>query len=209
LRATPVGHVVARLWAQSEACTPTLRAASTRRPSGFGRRCAAAARRRARMPDERCCIAAIEGRQAELPGRKAKRIRGSREATLLIARAAAKERSRVLVGAGRVWGCGTGLWSPAVRDEFAGSTGAGAKSASLASSRGAGARAIHHAFTHFDLLRIPWWYGAAEWAVHEGDDRLWYPPRQSAAGGIAPAIRQLFERLRGRRRRRRRRRRLA
>ena len=58
------------------------------------------------------CIAALEGRQAELPSPKQKRARGSREATLLIAETGSDGAVAVLVErrpAAGLWG---GLWSP-------------------------------------------------------------------------------------------------
>src|SRR5258708_34102503 len=58
------------------------------------------------------CVAAREGRQAELPGLKKRRDRGSREATLLIAESGVEGSRAILLerrpGPG-IWG---GLWSP-------------------------------------------------------------------------------------------------
>ncbi|HEY0799344.1 MAG TPA: NUDIX domain-containing protein, partial [Steroidobacteraceae bacterium] len=146
------------------------------------------------------CIAALEGRQAELPGRKQTRVRRSREATLLIAQTGTNGSTAVLVERRPTSGVWGGLWSPPQFDserealewclkEF----GDAAESQSLPP--------IDHAFTHFDLRLNPlqvFCRPSAE--VGEGDDRIWYqldaPPRI----GLPQPIRQLFERLRDARR---------
>jgi A/G-specific adenine glycosylase len=143
------------------------------------------------------CVAALEGRQGELPGRKVKRARGSREATLLIAETDSDGSIAVLVERRPTAGLWGGLWSPPqFESEFAALDWCRreigepeVESRSLAP--------IHHAFTHFDLrlnpLRVRCQPGAG---VHDGDDRLWYrlgsPPRV----GLPQPIRALFERLR-------------
>jgi A/G-specific adenine glycosylase len=143
------------------------------------------------------CVAALEGRQEELPGRKLRRARGSREATLLIAETDSEGSIAVLVERRPTVGLWGGLWSPPqFESEFAALDWCRreigepeVESRSLAP--------IHHAFTHFDLrlnpLRVRCQPSAA---IHDGDDRLWYrlgsPPRV----GLPQPIRQLFERLR-------------
>src|SRR5450432_260716 len=79
--------VIAKLWAQSEACTPTLDVGKyTQAIMDLGATVCTRARPACTIcPMSTDCIAALEGRQAELPGAKQKRTRGSREATLLIA----------------------------------------------------------------------------------------------------------------------------
>jgi A/G-specific adenine glycosylase len=143
------------------------------------------------------CVAAFEGRQAELPGRKLKRARGSREATLLIAETDSDGSIAVLVERRPSVGLWGGLWSPPqFESEFAALDWCRRE----IGEPEVGSRAlapIHHAFTHFDLrlnpLRVRCQPGAA---VHDGDDRLWYrlgsPPRV----GLPQPIRALFERLR-------------
>ena len=80
--------VIAKLWAQAEACTPTTQVgAYTQAIMDLGATlCSRANPACTLCPMSTDCIAALEGRQAELPSPKQKRARGSREATLLIAR---------------------------------------------------------------------------------------------------------------------------
>jgi A/G-specific adenine glycosylase len=191
--------VVAQLWAQSEICTPTLKvAAYTQAIMDLGATvCSRSGPACTVCPMSSGCVAALEGRQAELPGRKTKRVRGSREATLLIAETGIAGSAAVLVErrpAAGLWG---GLWSPPqFESEFAaldwcrreiGEPEVGSRLLAP----------IHHAFTHFDLLLTPLRVRCQPSAsVHDGDDRLWYrlgdPPRV----GLPQPIRQLFERLR-------------
>jgi A/G-specific adenine glycosylase len=191
--------VVAQLWAQSEICTPTLQvAAYTQAIMDLGATvCSRSGPACTVCPMSSGCVAALEGRQTELPGRKTKRARGSREATLLIAETGIAGLAAVLVErrpAAGLWG---GLWSPPqFESEFAAldwcrrEIGEPEMESRLLAP-------IHHAFTHFDLLLTPLRVRCQPSAsVHDGDDRLWYrlgdPPRV----GLPQPIRQLFERLR-------------
>src|SRR3984957_1111090 len=184
---------------QSEECTPTLNVgAYTQAIMDLGATvCTRANPACTVCPMSRDCIAAMEGRQAELPGRKLKRARGSREATLLIAETGNKGSVAVLVQRRPAVGLWGGLWSPPqFESEFAAldwcrrEIGEPESGSQLLAP-------IHHAFTHFDLrlnpLRVR---GRAFPTVRDGEDRLWYrlgdPPRV----GLPQPIRQLFERLR-------------
>ena len=191
--------VVARLWTQAEACTPVLKvAAYTQAIMDLGATVCSRTRPACTVcPMSSGCIAALEGRQEELPSPKQKRARGSREATLLIAETGEDGAVAVLVErrpAAGLWG---GLWSPPqFESEFAALDWC-RREIGEPESRTHGLAPIHHAFTHFDLrlnpLRVRCRPHAA---VHEGDDRLWYrlgdPPRV----GLPQPIRRLFERLR-------------
>jgi A/G-specific adenine glycosylase len=143
------------------------------------------------------CVAALEGRQEELPGRKAKRTRGSREATLLIAETDSDGSIAVLVERRPAVGLWGGLWSPPqFESEFAALDWC-RREIGEPEVESRVLAPIHHAFTHFDLrlnpLRVRCQPGAG---VHDGEDRLWYrlgdPPRV----GLPQPIRALFERLR-------------
>ena len=193
--------VVATLWAQAEACTPKSDvAAYTQAIMDLGATLCTRARPACTVcPMNDGCIAALEGRQAELPGRKVKRARGSREATLLIAETGSNGSVAVLVQrrpAAGLWG---GLWSPpqfdSKRDALEwcrreiGEAEAGAGSAELAP--------IDHAFTHFDLRLHPLRVRCrALAAVREDEDRLWYRLESPPRVGLPAPIRLLFERLR-------------
>src|SRR5450631_3007183 len=74
--------VVAALWAQSEACTPARNVgAYTQAIMDLGATlCTRANPACTVCPMSTDCVAALEGRQTELPGRRSKRARGSREA---------------------------------------------------------------------------------------------------------------------------------
>ena len=191
--------VVAALWMQSDACTPTLNVgAYTQAIMDLGATvCTRANPACTVCPMSRDCIAALEGRQAELPGRKSKRARGSREATLLIAETGNDGSVAVLVErrpAAGLWG---GLWSPPqFESEFAAldwcrrEIGEPKVSPRVLDP-------IHHAFTHFDLLLTPLRVRCQpNPAVHEGDDRLWYRLQHPPRVGLPQPILKLFERLR-------------
>ena len=190
--------VIAALWMQSDACTPTLRVGEyTQAIMDLGATLCSRSRPACTVcPMSTGCVAAREGRQAELPGMKQRRLRGSREATLLIAEMESAGLVAVLVErrpAAGLWG---GLWSPPqFESEFAALDWV-RREVGEPESRTEVLAPIHHAFTHFDLrltpLRVRCCLTAA---VHDGDDRLWYclsdPPRV----GLPQPIRRLFERL--------------
>lgn len=191
--------VIAALWAQAEACTPGEKvAAYTQAIMDLGATvCARANPACTVCPMSQGCVAALEGRQAELPSRKQKRARGSREATLLIAESGKDGSIAVLVErrpAAGLWG---GLWSPPqFESEFAaldwvrreiGEPERGSQHLSP----------IHHAFTHFDLRLNPLRVRCRpDPAVHDGDDRLWYALKDPPRVGLPQPILKLFERLR-------------
>jgi A/G-specific adenine glycosylase len=190
--------VLAALWLRADACTPDQNvAAYTQAIMDLGATlCTRARPACTRCPVNRDCIAALEGRQKELPGRKLKRARPSREATLLIAQTGGKGSAAVLLERRPSSGLWGGLWSPpqfASEDDAlawcAREFGATEESEALAP--------IDHAFTHFDLRLKPLLVrGQQNLKALEGDDRLWYqldaPPRI----GLPQPILQLFERLR-------------
>jgi len=190
--------VLAELWMQSEACTPTAGvAAYTQAIMDLGATLCTRTRPACTVcPMSEGCVAALQGRQAELPGRKHKRIRPSREATLLIAQTGSNGSSAVLVErrpAAGLWG---GLWSPPQFDnerdaiewcvtEF----GDAAEWRSLPP--------IDHAFTHFDLRLKPIQVQCEpRAAVREGTERLWYELSAPPRIGLPQPIRRLFEQLR-------------
>ncbi|MDP9009006.1 MAG: A/G-specific adenine glycosylase [Pseudomonadota bacterium] len=190
--------VLATLWAQADACTPARAvAAYTQAIMDLGATVCLRSRPACGVcPMHAGCTAAREGRQAELPGKKHKRIRPSREATFLIAETDSHGATAVLVERRPSSGLWGGLWSPPQfeneRDALAwclkefGST---AESHMLPP--------IDHAFTHFDLRLNPLRVRCETITrVCDGENRLWYrldaPPRI----GLPQPIRRLFERLR-------------
>ena len=126
------------------------------------------------VSDELDCVAARDGRQAELPGRRQRRLRKAREATLLIAETGGPTTLAVLLErrpAPGVWG---GLWSPPQFDMSPlHSNGAGVKSATSNSREHMAP--INHAFTHFDLRLNPLSVRCKPLSsVGDGNDRRWY-----------------------------------
>lgn len=192
-------EVVARLWAQSDACTPTLRVAEyTQAIMDLGATvCSRTAPACTVCPMSSGCVAALEGRQAELPGRKAKRVRGSREATLLIAEIEKGGLVSVLVERRPAVGLWGGLWSPPqFESEFAALDWC-RREIGEPKVESRALAPIHHAFTHFDLrlnpLRVRLRLSPA---VHDGEDRLWYELGNPPRVGLPQPILKLFERLR-------------
>jgi A/G-specific adenine glycosylase len=191
--------VIDKFWAQAEACTPTVKVgAYTQAIMDLGATvCARANPACTVCPMNTGCVAALEGRQAELPSPKQKRVRGSREATLLIAESGNDGSIAVLVErrpAAGLWG---GLWSPPqFESEFAaldwvrreiGEPERGSQHLSP----------IHHAFTHFDLRLNPLRVRCRPIpSLHDGDDRLWYALKDPPRVGLPQPILKLFERLR-------------
>jgi len=190
--------VLAALWSQADACTPRENlAAYTQGIMDLGATvCTRARPACTRCPMNTHCVAALEGRQMELPGKKSKRIRPSREATLLIAQTNRNGSAAVLLERRPVSGLWGGLWSPPQFSNEAEALDWCTKEFGDANDSHALAP-IDHAFTHFDLRLKPLLVrGRHKTEVLDGDDRLWYqldaPPRV----GLPQPILQLFERLR-------------
>jgi A/G-specific adenine glycosylase len=190
--------VLAELWTQSEACTPTEGvAAYTQAIMDLGATLCTRTRPACTVcPMREGCVAAREGRQAELPGRKSKRIRPSREATLLIAQTGGTGSTAVLVErrpAAGLWG---GLWSPPqfenARDAIEWCVNEFGDAAELRSLP-----PIDHAFTHFDLRLNPLQVRCGpQAAVRDGAERLWYQLNSPPRVGLPQPILRLFEQLR-------------
>jgi A/G-specific adenine glycosylase len=190
--------VIATLWETAEACTPSARVgAYTQAIMDLG----ATVCTRSRPACTVCtmngiCIAAREGRQAELPGRKQRRERKAREATLLIAESGSVGSRAVLLErrpAPGIWG---GLWSPPqFESELAALDWCRREIGELDADPEPMAP-IDHAFTHFDLrlnpIRV---LCRAPVEVREAGDRLWYSLSEPPRVGLPQPIRQLFERL--------------
>jgi A/G-specific adenine glycosylase len=190
--------VIDALWAQSDACTPAREVASyTQAIMDLGATvCARALPKCTLCPVNTGCVAALEGRQGQLPGRKQKRLRPAREATLLIAQTGRLGEIAVLVQRRPATGLWGGLWSPPqfeceqdalawCQQEFGETVSAHALSP------------IDHAFTHFDLRLKPLQVRCQPGAkVNEAEDRLWYPLEAPPRIGLPQPILELFERLR-------------
>jgi A/G-specific adenine glycosylase len=190
-------EVLAALWARAELCTPQVRVgAYTQAIMDLGATVCTRARPACTLcPMNGICVAAREGRQTELPGRKQRRERKAREATLLIAERGGEGLRAILVErrpAPGVWG---GLWSP---PQFESETAAlewCRREVGEPESEAQRLSPIDHAFTHFDLRLNPIRVRCTPAAAVREGERLWYsldaPPRV----GLPQPIRQLFDRL--------------
>jgi len=191
--------VLEMLWTLSDACTPAENvAAYTQAIMDLGATvCTRARPACTQCPMNHSCVAVLEGRQAELPGRKQRRTRPSREATLLIAQSGPRGSTAVLVErrpASGLWG---GLWSP---PQFQNEKDALAWCRRELGDPAVDPQAlapIDHAFTHFDLRLKPLMVRCVpNSSVRDAVDRLWYPLETPPRIGLPQPINQLFERLR-------------
>jgi A/G-specific adenine glycosylase len=192
--------VIDALWAQSDVCTPAREVASyTQAIMDLGATvCTRAQPKCTLCPLNAGCVAALEGRQGQLPGRKQKRIRPAREATLLIAQTGRQGETAVLVQRRPATGLWGGLWSPpqfdCERDALAWCQQELGETVNLHALP-----AIDHAFTHFDLRLKPLQVRCEPGAkVNDAEDRLWYPLEAPPRIGLPQPILELFERLRAR-----------
>jgi A/G-specific adenine glycosylase len=190
--------VIASLWLRAEECTPVERlAAYTQAIMDLGATlCTRTQPACTVCPMNMICVAAREGRQAELPGLKQRRARKAREATLLIAEASDDAGLTVLLERRPVPGVWGGLWSPPQFDD---------ESAALAwCGRELGCvelterlEPIDHAFTHFDLRLNPVRVRCQPVSqVREAEDRLWYALSAPPRIGLPQPIVELFDRMR-------------
>jgi len=190
--------VLAALWSQADACTPHQDvAAYTQSIMDLGATVCVRARPACTLcPVNTRCIAALEGRQMELPGRKLKRKRPSREATLLIAQTGSNGSAAVLLERRPISGLWGGLWSPPQFPNERDALAWCAKEFGDANESEA-LSPIDHAFTHFDLRLKPLLVrGKQMHKVFDGDDRLWYQLAAPPRVGLPQPILQLFKRLR-------------
>ncbi len=190
--------VVAALWRQAQQCTPADRiAAYTQAIMDLGATLCTRTRPACTVcPMSMMCVAAREGRQAELPGAKQRRVRKARVATLLIAEAGDETSLTVLLErrpAPGIWG---GLWSPPqFKDESAALEWCGRELGSIELAERL--EPIDHAFTHFDLRLNPLRVRCQPLlVVREAQDRLWYALNAPPRVGLPQPIVALFDRLR-------------
>lgn len=189
--------VLKTLWAAAESCTPHTRVAHyTQAIMDLGATLCTRARPACTVcPLIEICLAAREGRQAELPGIKQRRERPSREAVLLIAESGEEGSRSVLVERRPATGIWGGLWSP---PQFLNEAEALAwcrrELGDVADMESL--PPIDHGFTHFDLhlqpLRVRF---TPTSQVREAGERIWYALRSPPKIGLPRPIHQLFERM--------------
>jgi A/G-specific adenine glycosylase len=190
--------VLAMLWTRAEACTPHSRiSAYTQAIMDLGATVCTRVRPACTLcPMNAFCVAAREGRQAELPGRKQRRERPAREATLLIAESGSVGSRAILLERRPAPGLWGGLWSPPQFDSEVAALAWCRREVGEPEVEAERLPPIDHAFTHFDLRLMPIRVRCTPAPqVREGGDRLWYaldaPPRV----GLPQPIRALFDRL--------------
>jgi A/G-specific adenine glycosylase len=191
-------QVIDRCWEMAEACTPTTRLADyTQAIMDLGATLCTRSRPACTVcPMARGCVAALEGRQAELPGAKKKRLRPTREATLLIAQRGEQEQVSVLLEqrpSSGIWG---GLWSPPQFDSADSALEWCVQEFGTTAAAAEPLPPIDHAFTHFDLTLHPLRVRCDGTTPVERQDRQWYSLSSPARVGLPQPILQLLERLR-------------
>ena len=190
--------VLESLWSLADACTPEENVgAYTQAIMDLGATLCTRSRPACTLcPMNLDCVAAREGRQAELPGKKQKRHRPSREATLLIAQIGEDRSAAVLVerrpNAG-LWG---GLWSPPQFETQAAAMEWCAREVGGLESGTQLMTPIDHAFTHFDLRLRPLRVRCRRHESVKDGEQLWYELHDPPKIGLPQPIKQLFERLR-------------
>jgi len=187
------------LWMLAEACTPDHDVGDyTQAIMDLGATLCTRSRPACTLcPMNLDCVAVREGRQAELPGKKRRAQRPSREATLLIAQFGADESAAVFVErrpAAGLWG---GLWSPPQFDDEATAMAWCASEVGEPESDLQVMSPIEHAFTHFDLRLKPLRVRCRPHAGIKEGEQLWYPLGSPPKIGLPQPIKLLFERLRG------------
>jgi A/G-specific adenine glycosylase len=190
--------VLESLWHLAEACTPAREVGDyTQAIMDLGATLCTRARPACTLcPMVEDCIAAREGRQAELPGKKPKRQRPAREATLLIAQRGGEASAAVFVErrpAAGLWG---GLWSPPQFEDEALAREWCAREVGEPESSWEAMAPIDHAFTHFDLRLKPVRVRCTPRTDIRDGEQLWYDLNRPPTMGLPQPNKQLFARLR-------------
>ena len=190
--------VTERLWVQADACTPAERvSAYTQAIMDLGATLCTRSRPACTVcPMNGFCIAAREGRQAELPGKKQRRERKAREATLLIAETVSGGGRAVLLEKRPVPGIWGGLWSPPQFENEGEALAWCRRELGEMEGESEALEPIEHAFTHFDLRLKPLRVQCRPHSSVRDGEHLWYELNSPPKIGLPQPIKQLFERLR-------------
>jgi A/G-specific adenine glycosylase len=189
--------VLAALWRQAEACTPGERVgAYTQAIMDLGATVCTRSRPACTVcPMSDRCVAAREGRQAELPGAKPRRARRAHAATLLIAETGAADARAILLErrpAPGIWG---GLWSLPQFESEADALDWGRRHLDGIERSTEQLAAIDHAFTHFDLRLTPVRVRCRPAAAVRDGEQLWYTLAAPPRVGLPQPVRELIDRL--------------
>jgi len=187
--------VLKALWSKADACTPYERAAAyTQAIMDLGATMCTRSRPACTLcPMNDGCLAAREGRQRELPGKKQRRARPSREAVLLIAETGEHALRAVFLErrpSPGIWG---GLWSPPqFESESAALEWCRRELGDLSLTETL--PVIEHGFTHFDLRLNPLRVRCTPaLGVGDSEDRLWYSLNTPPKVGLPQPIHRLLE----------------
>ncbi len=189
--------VLAQLWRLAEELTPRTRvAAYTQAIMDLGATvCTRSRPACTTCPMSTDCVAAREGLQRELPGRKPPRARKSRAAVLLIAESRLNGERAVLVERRPPTGIWGGLWSPPQFANHGEAQAWIARELQDVESVEPALPVIFHAFTHFDLQLQPLRVRCRAVTGTGDAARLWYALQAPPRVGLPQPIRQLFARL--------------
>jgi A/G-specific adenine glycosylase len=191
--------VIAALWAQAEVCTPNDRISEyTQAIMDLGATLCTRQRPACTVcPMNADCVASRQCRQSELPGKKPKRLRPSREATLLIAEMINRGSCAVFVQQRPRSGLWGGLWSPPQFESEQDALEWCRRELGEPQMHSGLLAPIDHAFTHFDLRLKPVRVRCQpRLTIDDGNDHLWYPLDAPPRIGLPQPIRRLFDRLR-------------
>jgi A/G-specific adenine glycosylase len=191
--------VLAQLWTQSDSCTPSKNvAAYTQAIMDLGATVCTRSKPACTLcPMALQCVAATQGRQAELPGKKQKLARPAREATLLIAQARSNGSTAVLLERRPLSGIWGGLWSPPQFESESAALAWCSQEKIHSLSKPEALPPIDHAFTHFDLKLTPLIVRCETPArANDATDLRWYSLDSPPRIGLPQPINQLLERLR-------------
>jgi A/G-specific adenine glycosylase len=143
------------------------------------------------------CIAARDIRQAQLPSPKRRRLRTSREATLLLAEIHGEDGRAILLQrrpAEGIWG---GLWTPPQFECTESALAWACQEFGDLISAPEKLAPIDHAFTHFDLRIHPLRVRCTRAdSVREADAQLWYTLDTPQRVGLPQPIKSLLDRVR-------------
>ena len=185
------------LWALAERHTPTARVADyTQAIMDLGATvCTRARPRCSDCPVADDCTARAQGRQAELPTRRPKKVLPERETVMLLALNPAGEVLLARRPPSGLWG---GLWGFPEFPDAAAARAWCARELGSEPAQEAAWEPVVHSFSHF-LLRITplvFRLQAPANRVMEADGQVWYNTSLSPPGGFATPVKRLIERLR-------------
>jgi len=145
----------------------------------------------AACPVARDCVARIEGRVAELPGRRARKPRRRRRVQMLVV----LSKGEVLLQKRPPTGIWGGLWSLPEVDEGLDPARALRSRWGLAAACAEALPAFEHAFTHYTLEVMPWLLRPRRAAAAAEGGTVWLPLTELAGAALPSPVKRLLARL--------------